>query len=91
MATHKESLLVMKKICASITDVLLHTREALYNVLNTFFTEDTEVQSSELLRLLSDPDDAKQYYEAVDKVKDENVREITVVFSGNREITFGRL
>jgi hypothetical protein len=61
--------------------------EALKHVLKTMFVSDNDVMSEEVRQILSNPDDARKYKAAINKMEKENLTSIRVELSGNRELT----
>ncbi len=66
--------------------ILSEFRNAVKNVLRTFFASDLDVMSDEVREILSNPEDAQKYKDAVRQIESGET-EVTIKLSGNRELT----
>lgn len=66
--------------------ILLQIRDAMRRVMDTFLSSDLDVMSSEVRDILSNPEDAKKYKEAVTKIE-KGEKEVTIELSNNSKLT----
>ncbi len=66
--------------------VLYQIKDAIINVMRTFFTSDLDVMSDEVREILSNPEDAKLYREAVNKIE-KGQNEVTIELSNKNKLT----
>lgn len=67
--------------------VIQQIKNAVGNVIETYFSSDLDVMSHEAKRIMSNPEDKKKYLEAVEKLKNPEQKEITITLSNREEIT----
>lgn len=60
---------------------------AVGNVLGTFFSSDSDVMSEEAKRILSNEEDRKIFFEAIDKMKNSDSHKETLILSNKEKIT----
>lgn len=61
--------------------------DALKNVIKTFFSSDLDIMSDEVRQILSNPEDAKKYKNAVKEIEKNNLPSITITLSDKSELT----
>ncbi len=66
--------------------VLSQITGALKTVLRSFFASDLDVMSDEVREILSNPDDAKKYMDAVNQIENGQ-NEVTITLSNNKQLT----
>jgi len=67
--------------------VIQQIKNAVGNVIETYFSSDLDVMSQEAKRILSNPEDKKKYMDAVEKLKNPEQKEVTITLSNHEEIT----
>ncbi len=67
--------------------ILYDISDAIKNVIKTFFASDSELMSDEVRQILSNPEDAKKYKDAIKKIGEGTEQSITITLSDNRELT----
>ena len=67
--------------------VIQQIKNAVGNVIETYFSSDLDLMSQEAKRILSNPEDKKKYLDAVEKLKTSDTKEITIRLSNKEEIT----
>lgn len=69
-------------------ELILETiTHAVRNVIRTFFASDLDVMSDEVRQILSNPDDAKKYRQAIDDIRTGKEKEVTIQLSNKRSLT----
>lgn len=67
--------------------VFLTIKDAIVSILQNVFTSDLDVMSDEVRQILSNPEDAKKYREAVKELRDGEKDTVTIQLSDRRSLT----
>ena len=67
--------------------VLTNITEAVRHLMQALFPSDLAVMSDEVKEILSNPDDAQKYQEAVREINTGEKKEVTIELSGQRRLT----
>jgi len=67
--------------------VIQQIKNAVGNVIESYFSSDLDIMSHEAKRILSNPEDKKKYMDAVEKLKNSEEKEVTITLSNHEEIT----
>jgi D-lyxose ketol-isomerase len=67
--------------------VIKQITKAMGAILDFFFKSDMDVMSSEAKKILANKEDRQKYIEAIDKIKLEPDKSITIILSTKEKIT----
>jgi hypothetical protein len=59
------------------------------NVIATYFFSQEQLLSTDIQKILENPEDRKKYFEAIDQLKDsaKNIKEVDLELSNHKKIT----
>ncbi len=67
--------------------ILFQMSDAIKRVIKTFFSSDLDVMSDEVREILSNPEDAKIYRDAVNQIEKGKEKEVTITLSNKNQLT----
>lgn len=67
--------------------IIFEIKDAVRNMLKSFFSSDLDVMSDEVRTILSNPVDAQKYKDAVKDIEEGRKTSVTIELSNKREIT----
>ena len=67
--------------------VLYQISDVWRNVIKTFFSSDLELMSDEVKQILSNPEDAEKYRNALKEIKEDSSKEVTIELSNHDHLT----
>lgn len=67
--------------------LLTQISEAIRNVVKVLFASDIDVMSDEVRQILSNPEDAKKYKDAVRQIEEDTTHSVTITLSNNKQLT----
>jgi hypothetical protein len=68
-------------------EVIKLVTRAMGNFLGSYFSSDMDVMSEEAKRIFSNEEDRRKYIDAVEKLKNSDSKEETIILSTNEKIT----
>lgn len=74
------------KLLNSLTQIILITFKAVYDVFSDSFGSGSGVISRDVRKILANPEDRKEYLNALHELKTKNVEDVEIKLSGNRKM-----
>ncbi len=74
-------MLTSNTLNTSIINTLREVKNAVMNVVESYFSSDMQVMSSETKRIFSNPEDKKKYIDAIEKIQRGESKEESIELS----------